>query len=616
MISQAQLRALFSRTAVTRSVIALVAILLSAWIQWFPALSESYFANEWLRDRIVRLHATTAPESRIVVVDIDESSLATIGPWPWPRKRIAELLENLLSHYGARGVALDVVLPEPADKEGDTRLAMLSQYGPVVLAQAFDYAAHPFPLHVGQVAGGSPANGLSNARAASGFIGNHAGLAQARYVGNIGFVPDEDGALRRLPLQTLFKGRHYPTLSLALFDCCSGAASGKPAGEGFRRIPFNRDWSAYTAVPASDILDLSIPATAITGRLVLVGSSSLGLADRVATPLTPSTSGVLVHAALLSALLDEQAGLTPATWPGRWIAMLFVVLAALTAVYTFPRLSALANVALLGGASVIWLALAYWISPHDAYFSTTGPLASILFLLAVAVPFDWQLSQRKSRQLLETLRHYVAESVVDELLRSDLKDPLSPRKLDVTTLVADMEGYASHVESLPMEEAAQLTCDFLDCLTRPVLAQHGTLDKYTGDGLVAFWGAPLPCADHADLALDAAREIVQEVRRFSAARQREGKPPLRVRIGIESGLAMAGDFGASSRSIYTAVGDSVNVASRLEQLARDPSYDVIIGQGTASRTRRHRLKLLGDVVLRGKENPTTLYTLEPAGSPT
>ena len=169
---------------------------------------------------------------------------------------------------------------------------------------------------------------------------------------------------------------------------------------------------------------------------------------------------------------------------------------------------------------------------------------------------------------------------------------------------------------VPMEEAAQLTCDFLDCLTRPVLARHGTLDKYTGDGLVAFWGAPLPCADHADLALDAAWEIVQEVRRFSAARQREGKPPLRVRIGIESGLAMAGDFGTSSRSIYTAVGDSVNVASRLEQLARDPSYDVIIGQGTASRTRRHRLKLLGDVVLRGKENPTTLYTLEPAGSPT
>ncbi|HEU4845642.1 MAG TPA: adenylate/guanylate cyclase domain-containing protein, partial [Burkholderiaceae bacterium] len=210
------------------------------------------------------------------------------------------------------------------------------------------------------------------------------------------------------------------------------------------------------------------------------------------------------------------------------------------------------------------------------------------------------------------LRQYVAKEVVEELLRSNLKDPLSPKQRQVTTLIADMEGYTSQVESLPVEEAARLTTDFLDCLTRPVLEKHGTLDKYTGDGLVAFWGAPLPIADHADLALDAARQILREVAQLSARRVAEGKAPLRVRIGIESGLAMAGDYGTAFRSIYTAVGDSVNTASRLEQAARDYPHDVIIGAGTVARASRHQFLHLGEQRLRGKDKPVQLYTLQEA----
>ena len=384
--------------------------------------------------------------------------------------------------------------------------------------------------------------------------------------------------------------------------------------ETFSRIPFSRGWPAYTVVPAADILNLRAPAAVVSGRLVLVGSSALGLSDRVATPLTASTAGVLVHAAQLSALLDRQAGAAPAHWPGRWIAVFFSLLVAGLAVYTFPRLPAVSNVALLGGTALLWLGLAYAISPHDAHFSAAGPLLSNLFLLMVAVPFDWQVTQRESRQLLGTLRQYVAKSVVDELLRSKVKDPLAPVRREVTTLIADMEGYTGQVESLTVEEAAQLTHDFLDCLTRPVLEKGGTLDKYTGDGLVAFWGAPLPVAEHADLALDAAQQIVQEVRRLSLTRQQSGKPQLRVRIGIESGTAMAGDFGSSSRSIYTAVGDSVNIAARLQVMARDFPYDIIVGQGTVAQAVRHRFKLLGEEVLRGKGKPTMLYTLEPLDS--
>lgn len=585
-------------------------MLLTVLAQWGPFADLSFFGNELLRDRFVRMHGTTAPEPRILVVDVDEASMAALGPWPWPRSRIADMVDILLSHYEARGVALDILLPDRGDAQGDTRLAMLASHAPVVLAQAFDFdpdKRRPRPIREGMPAGALDSH-PGGAIDADGHIANHAGLAHARHVGNIGFVPDSDGTLRHVPLVARYEGRHYPALGLALVSCCSGSKPPPIPESGRMRIPFKRDWQAFTVVSAADILDQSIDVSSAGGRLVLIGSSSLGLGDRVTTPFAPSRPGLGVQAEILSALLDRQSGVAPAPLPGKLLALGFAVLSALLAAFAFPRLPAMACVALLGVVSLLWVGVAFVVVPHDPAFSTTAPLASNLFLLAVAVPYQWELAQRRSRHLLGTLRQYVAPEVVAQLLRSDLEDPLAPRELDVTTLIADMEGYTSQVENLSMEESAQLTSHFLDCLTGPVIATQGTLDKYTGDGLVAFWGAPLPIAEHADLALDAARAIVTRVAALSAVREAAGHPPLRVRIGIESGLAMAGDFGTSFRSIYTAVGDSVNTASRLEQAAREFPYDVIVGAGTVERAQHHRFLELGERRLRGKGKPTMLFT--------
>jgi class 3 adenylate cyclase len=240
-------------------------------------------------------------------------------------------------------------------------------------------------------------------------------------------------------------------------------------------------------------------------------------------------------------------------------------------------------------------------SRHDPGFSVAGPLATNLFLLAVAVPYQWQLTQRRSRHLLRpcasTWRRRWWRNCCAATRR-----PAASRASSTSPPDRRHGRLYQPGRALPVEEAARLTRDFLDCLTGPVIGKLGTLDKYTGDGLVAFWGAPLPIADHADLALDAAREILRRVRAFQRARQQAGHAPLRVRIGIESGAAMAGDFGTSFRSIYTAVGDSVNTASRLEQAARDFPHDVIIGAGTVERRAATAFILLGERRLRGKEN--------------
>jgi adenylate cyclase len=592
-----------------RASIAAIAILISVWAQYLAPPAVSFFGNEWLRDTFIKLQVRDSREPRVLVVDIDESSTASLGPWPWPRERLATLAEILLTHYGAKGVALDIVLPDARDSAGDQRLALMARHGPLVLAQAFDFQrTRPLPLRDGVLSDPDrayPPGGVQ----ATGYIGNHEGLGGATKAGSIGLLPDADGVIRRVPLVTSFEGRQYPALQLALLNCCSGAAPLSAPPPGLMRIPFTRDWTAFDVVTAAEIMGHEMDVGSIGGRLVIIGSSSLGLGDRVATPISGDRPGLGVQAGILSALLDIQQGKAPAPWPGKLLALLFAVGAALLASFAFPRLQALHCVALLGAASLAWLALAYFASRHDPDFVASAPLATNLFLLAVAVPYQWQLAQHKSRHLLDTLRQYVAPEVVDELLKSDLADPLKPRELDVTTLIADMEGYTTQVESLSVEDAATLTRDFLDCLTGPVIDKHGTLDKYTGDGLVAFWGAPLPIAQHADLALDAAREIVRRVERLSRERGRDGHPALRVRIGIESGLAMAGDFGTSFRSIYTAVGDSVNTASRLEQAARDFPHDIIVGAGTVERARRHRFLPLGERQLRGKEKTTTLFTI-------
>lgn len=591
----------------------LLALLITVAFEWLPPPGAGYLAEEWLRDRYLRLQTTSAEEPRILVVDIDEASLASVGPWPWPSARLADLVEILLSDYQSRGVALDILLPKAGDPAGDARLAALAAHGPLVLAQALDYSqSRPELLREG-VLGGAIASDAP-AAAATGYLANHAALAaSARYIGNIGFIPDADGALRRLPLLTRYQGRNYPALSLALINCCGGGLALPPDGDSAAaRVSYRRDWTAYTVVSAADILQQGIAAAGASGRLVLIGSSSLTLADRVATPLAASRPGLGVQAAMLSTLLDRRDGRAPAPWPGRLIACLYTLLTAALAGYALPRLSAARNVALLASLGALWLLLGYAVSGHDAVFSPTAPLASLLFLLALAVPYQWQQTQHRSRHLLDTLRQYVAPAVVSELLRSDLDDPLAPRQCDITTLIADMEGYTTQVEAMGIDAAARLTRDFLECLTGPVIAHQGTLDKYTGDGLVAFFGAPLPNSQHADLALDAARAIVRRVQLLSDEQQARGYPPLRVRIGIDSGLAMAGDFGTAFRSIYTAVGDSVNTASRLEQAARDYPHDVIVGAGTVERARRHRFQRLGERLLRGKEKPTVLYTFDTA----
>jgi adenylate cyclase len=284
------------------------------------------------------------------------------------------------------------------------------------------------------------------------------------------------------------------------------------------------------------------------------------------------------------------------------------VLSIALAVGGIAKLPAWGGLLLLLALVTGWLGVALAGVARQAEWSVTAPLWGYFFLLLVAVPHEWWQTQRKTRRLLAMFSHYVAQPVLDEIVRLGLKHSLTPTLREVTVLIADMEGYTRTTSSLSLQEAATLTKDFLDCLTRPVLTWRGTLDKYTGDGLVAFWGAPLPSLDQADRAVSAALEILKEVDVFNAARQRQGFAPVRVRIGIESGSALVGDLGTAFRSTYTAVGDCINFASRLESAARDLPTQLVIGSATNALLRQHHTRSLGAITLRGTQTTIEVFT--------
>lgn len=611
----------FSAIWTIRAGIALVACVLALLIE---SQRPGFIVrlDEGLRDSFLLLAADRQPEDRLLVVDIDEESLREIGPWPWSRTQVADLAEILLATYGARAVGLDIVFPESGDATGDARLAALAAHAPLVLAQIFDFTPRSPAILQGTLAGGvvRPHDAAGpGAFAASGYIANHAGLAGARCIGNIGYLPDADGVLRHTPARTRYLERDYPLFADALLSCAEGDATVAPfalasgsATHGLWRVPYTRALPAYTVIPAADILRERVPRTLIAGRYVLVGSSSLGLGDRVSTPLAPLSAGIMVHAASLSGLLDLAEGQARAPWSGRAWLLAWCILSVALAVLCIARLSAWGGLLLLLGLALGWLGLAFAGVARQAEWSVTAPLWAYFFLLLVAIPHEWWQTQRRSRRLLSTFSHYVAQPVLDEILRLGLTHSLEPTLREVTVLIADMEDYTRTISSLPLEAAAALTKDFLACLTRPVLGRRGTLDKYSGDGLVAFWGAPLDCPDQADRAVSAALDILAEVETLNADRRNRGFAPVCVRIGIESGRALVGDLGTSFRSTYTAVGDCINFASRLEAAARDLPTQLVIGSAANSRLALHRTVSLGRITLRGTQSSIEVFTVRAA----
>lgn len=594
-------------------------------MQWLsPSIPIVASLDHLVGDRLHQVLASSEPENRIVVVDLDESSITALGPWPWPRSRVADLLDALAGSYGARMVGVDIVFPSPADASGDARIAALSDFAPLVLAQALDFVERA-PL----VTSGVPVFDAPRVRGdtpgvpATGYLANHAGLAKAKCVGNIGLEPDSDGRVRRVPLLATWSGRSTALLPVAMLACplqrgtpvnvLEHLSHSARADEGWE-LPFARHWEAYTVIPARAILDGSAPVDLVRGRWVLVGSSALGLSDRAATPLAASTAGVMVHAAAMTSLLDAAEGRSPSLpFDGRWVAVAWTLVTLAIGAWVLGRFKAWWLIPASVVVVAAWIGVAAWLVAHGAAFSPSAPLLAYVLMLFVISVELW-MTQREQGQLLRSFATYVAPSVLNEMLRLGLDNPMVPQHGEITVISADMQDYTGLTNRSTLDDAAQLTREFLQCLTEPILTYGGTLDKYTGDGLVAFWGAPIADKEHAAQALRAAEAMVRNVRAWNETRIAHGLAPARVRLGVESGSVLVGDLGTRFRRTYTAVGDCINTASKLQAVAKTLSCDLVVGPVAARLASASALAPVAQVQLPGHKEASVLWSFPSLAS--
>jgi adenylate cyclase len=593
-----------------------------------------------LNDWRVRFSVQPRSESRIVIVDVDEHSLAEQGAWPWPRDTLARLLKTLIDDYHVGGIAVDMVFPE--QRSNDEALAAQLRRPEVTGAVVYDLdqrnlAALNFVL--------PPTMPLKMEEGAPRVPGvpvvtNHAGLLPAR-VGHITPIFDSDGAVRRLPPLVCAVGSDCrPTLALAAY----GGIVDKPRlklqrGQGLLSapwelalqtddgatlvtLPLGRDGSMmvpyrhtrqdWTSVSAADVLKHKPDPAMLKGVIVLMGATALGLSDVIATPLGPVAAGLEPHAEILSALIDDDFAVVP-EW-GTALAGLLLLPFALLLGWLLGRYDKPIQRAVIFPAWLLatWggAALAAMIALRGASLLLPLPPLLVFPPLAVLLILSVELYRagRDRAGVFALLSAYLPRQVADRLTAfGQLNTAVDASRREITVLFADIHGFAGLSESSTPEVVARLMQRVFTEMAEAVVNHHGTIDKFIGDAIMAFWNAPDDDHEHARRALAAAQDIQRRMAALAPFCEELGLLPIKVGIGLETGLALVGNFGSLHRRTFTALGEPVILASRLEGMTNLYKEHILIGQSCAQALGLQDLRVLGTVQVRGRVQAVTLY---------
>jgi len=612
------------------------------------ALASAVWAPQWqnweerLASRTWSLANPQATERRVVVVDIDEKSTQALGPWPWPRERVATLLSGL-DAYGVNLKVVDVLFEGAQDAAQDQKLSLALKAGaPTVISQLF--ALNPqAQLKSGQLAGAMgtcPANSTANqpfGTPAFGFMGAETLLAQSSAgVGHITPIIDADGSIRRVPAVVCYEGQAYPALAVSALAAATGAQPvwrNSPAGlfsassaqhldvgglqlpldaNGQLRVSYQMPRDGFASVSAVDVLQGKVPPHMLKGAWVLVGSTAFGGGDAVPTPQGGAVGGVEVHAQLMSAALDARTPFVPA-WAPLWplatglvalLVLIFSLRAAGPKAAVVMPLVALATVASIFVLhAVLLLNLHQWLG--------WGQPAVFVALAAALLTTSEMLRVRAERErLFENLSSYLPEGAARRVAFEGPSAQVVAETREATVMLVDLRNFSAYCEERAPEDAAMVLHLFYTTLDRIVTEHGGVVEQMVGDGLTAVWNGSTPCNQHAQKALQAAEVIWKEgVAQLPKVASRK-TPPLDIGIGIETGPVMVGSFGPARRRVHTVMGEAVSVASRLEKLTAELGYPVLVGPQALAQSGYTDVHKLGDFLLAGMRTPRTVYALQ------
>lgn len=611
-------------------------------------------------------------DERIVIVDIDEKSIGSEGHWPWPRNKLAYLVDLLFDYYQIKLLGFDIVFSEPDDSSGLKKLESMAREE---LAQdesfrqtlarmkasleydqlfANSLKGRPVVLGYGTRLDRMPGAGTlpPPVMHIDAYPGDVARLHRAySYTANLprlqsaaaaaGFFStqsvDEDGILRKIPLLMRHEAGIYESLTLAMFRVLMGhpplelqfesgyrSETGDAKLEALRvegfTIPVDEDATAlipyrgyqgsFAYYPASDILNGVIEPDLLKGKIVLVGTTAVGLLDLRPAPVQSTFAGVEINANLLAGMLDgsfKQKPVYTAT-----LELLEILGIGLTLVAILPHLPPFWVSILTAGllATVVSVNLYAW-QVLNLSLRLATPVLLVSLLYANQMFFGFFLEAQSRKRLTSLFGQYVPAALVNEMVDHDSDFGLGGENREMTVLFSDVRGFTTISEGLSPDQLSRLMNAFLTPLTRIIHQHKGTIDKYMGDAIMAFWGAPLHDSRHAIHALEAALamdEAMQAIREDFKAR---GWPEIRLGIGLNTGQMNVGNMGSRFRMAYTVLGDAVNLGSRLEGLTQYYEVSIIVSETTRNAVPAHAFMELDRVRVKGKNEPVILY--EPLG---
>jgi adenylate cyclase len=598
----------------------------------------------------------------VVIVDIDEASLKAVGQWPWPRTTVADLVSHITA-LGAVAIGFDIVFAEPdrmspaiaersfrgIDPEtrakldslpsNDEALAEAIKHSRVVIGQAGTDTFEPktqseAALQTGfAVRGPDPSPYLVTF---AGLLRNVAPIEQAAAGrGLFSINPERDGIIRRVPVIMVAQGSLVPSLGMELLRVVSGSsailvrvddAGVQSVAVPGLEVPTDRNgqfWVHFNKhdperyVSAKDVLQGNVPADRLSGRVVLVGTSAIGLLDLKTTPLDAAIPGVEVHAQILESVLSKSSLVNPNYAIGAELAL--AVLFGLAIIVVAPMLPA-SIVIVLGGcliAGLIGLSL-YLFVEHNLLIDFTYPLISSWLIYLVLTFVNYFREQKQRRQIRSAFGYYLSPHMVEQLARSPEKLVLGGEERRMTILFSDVRGFTTISEYYKDDPQGltRLMNRFLTPLTNAIIERKGTIDKYIGDAIMAFWNAPVDDDEQEANACESALEMLSRAEVLNDELKREAEAnggvymPLRIGIGLNTGPCVVGNMGSDFRFNYSVLGDTVNLASRLEGRTKDYRIPVVIGARTAEGAKRRFAVMEIDlIIVKGKKQPEAVFTV-------
>lgn len=626
--------------------------------------------DAYLYDVRLRLTMPGTVDDRIVVVDLDEKSLAEVGRWPWGRNTLADLVKRLTDDYKVAVIGFDVVFAEPDESSG---LRVLEDIGqrqlrsepgyqkallglrsslnydqlfadtllgrPVVLGYYFSNlinagktGALPEPVFAPGSFSGRPEQVVGW----RGFGGNLPVLQNAALsAGHFNPLVDFDGNSRRVPMIAEYGGAYYESLSLAVVRALLGGTKLQPGypdqvggmewlevlgGDREIRIPVDEAVAAlipyrgrersFPYISAADVLKGRVDKTQLEGRIVLVGTTAPGLMDLRATPVGATYPGVEVHANLIAGILDGNIKEKPGYVVGVEVLKL-IALGGLLA-FILPLLSPIRASLLTAGVlfAIVVLNFSLWSSANLVLPLASGILLTLL-LFAINMSWGYFVETRTKRQFTELFGQYVPPELVDEMARDPQAYSMAGRNVELTVLFSDVRGFTTISEGLEPQELSHLMNEYLGAMTEVIRKNRGTLDKYIGDAIMAFWGAPVADPNHARHAVLTAMAMQNELKLLAEPFRARGWPELHIGVGVNTGMMTVGDMGSPVRKAYTVMGDAVNLGSRLESITKQYGVGIIVGPQTHDLLKDMVFRELDKVRVKGKDEPVAIY--EPLG---